>query len=241
MSDKMCRMLLAMARTSEAERLLRLLSERDLSQSWLARRLGISPQRLNLYVNGQRQPTDDRFWEKAEAVITSGATATPAASASIRDRPRIPVTFEPQPMRYAGEVPAGDWGDPLASEDFIEVDPALFHSKRYAAKVVGPSCYPALHPGDLVIWHHDESPPYGMLVLAQRKEDHACTVKVLDWDAEANQPVLRPVNPDHEPAGSEGGWVAIARLVAVIRKIDGLEMRWYLPEGIRPRHLTLLS
>ena len=238
MTDKIRRMLLAMARTSEAERLLRLLSERDLSQSWLARRLGISPQRLNQYVNGQRQPTDDLFWEKAEATITSGAVATPAAS--ILDRPRIPVTFEPQPMRYAGEVPAGDWGDPLASEEFIEVDPALFHSKRYAAKVVGPSCYPALHPGDLVIWHHDESPPYGMLVLAQRKEDHACTVKVLDWDAGTNQPVLRPVNPNHEPAGAEGGWVAIARLVAVIRKIDGLELRWYLPEGIRPRHLTSL-
>jgi hypothetical protein len=228
-------MLLAMPRTEEAERLIRLLAERDLSQSWLARRLGISPQRLNLYINGQRQPSDARFWARAEDQVRS-----PIIVPTVVDRPRIPVTYDPQPMRYAGEVPAGDWGDPLASEDFIDVDPAIFHSKRYAAKVVGPSCYPALHPGDLVIWHHDESPPYGMLVLAQRKEDHACTVKVLDWDADLGQPVLRPVNPDHEPPDAPNGWVAVARLVAVIRKMDGLELRWFLPEGIRPRHLTTL-
>lgn len=200
-----------------------------LTQEKFADELGLSRSTYKNYEYGVADPPSS---------VVEQARKIDAASKLVLDRPRIPVTFDPQPMRYAGEVPAGDWGDPLASEDFIDVDPALFHAKRYAAKVVGPSCYPALHPGDLVIWHHDESPPYGMLVLAQRKEDHACTVKVLDWDAETNQPVLRPVNPDHEPAGSEGGWVAIARLVAVIRKIDGLEMRWFLPEGIRPRHLT---
>ena len=216
---------------TDAERFKTARKRMRLTQQEVADRLGVSRETVAAYEAGRvRVPA------KAQTELLAMDTGV-----NTLDRPRIPVTFEPQPMRYAGEVPAGDWGDPLASEDFIEVDPALFHSKRYAAKVVGPSCYPALHPGDLVIWHHDESPPYGMLVLAQRKEDHACTVKVLDWDAETNQPILRPVNPDHEPAGAEGGWVAIARLVAVLRKIDGLELRWYLPEGIRPRHLTSLT
>ena len=214
-----------------ADRIAKMLAEADLSVAWLARRVGIQKATLHTYLTGRSEPKDSGVWDKLEEAIPPQLLGKPANI----------VTYPPQSMRYAGEVPAGDWGDPLASEDFIEVDPALFHSKRYAAKVVGPSCYPALHPGDLVIWHHDESPPYGMLVLAQRKEDHACTVKVLDWDAETNQPILRPVNPDHEPAGAEGGWVAIARLVAVLRKIDGLELRWYLPEGIRPRHLTSLT
>ncbi len=213
---------------SDAERFKTARKRMRLTQQEVADNLGVSRETVAAYEAG-------RVKVPAKAFSSLMAMDT---GVNMLDRPRIPVTFDPQPMRYAGEVPAGDWGDPLASEDFIDVDPALFHAKRYAAKVVGPSCYPALHPGDLVIWHHDESPPYGMLVLAQRKEDHACTVKVLDWDAETNQPVLRPVNPDHEPAGSDGGWVAIARLVAVIRKIDGLEMRWFLPEGIRPRHLT---
>lgn len=155
------------------------------------------------------------------------------------DRPMIPVGFPLVKMRFAGNVPTSeDWGDPLSSTEFIELDVKYEHQKRFVAKVVGTSCWPALQQGDITVWHHDNDPPYGLIVLAQRKEDHGCTVKQLVWDNAEKRPVLKPVNPDCASPQDGEGWGIVARLVAVIRKTDGPERTWYLAEGIRADHLV---
>lgn len=150
--------------------------------------------------------------------------------------PAIPVGFSMASLPYAGAVPAGEWGDPLASEEFIEVEVEFEHPRRFAARVVGDSCYPALQQGDLTIWHQDMSPPYGTIVLAQRKGDHGCTVKELRY--EDSRPILHAVNPDIDDPEDGDGWGVVARLVGVIRKTEGPKRTWYLNEGLRPKHLT---
>lgn len=153
------------------------------------------------------------------------------------DRPKIPVGFPTVPMRYAGEVPTGEWGDPLASEEFIEVEVQFEGPRRFAAKVVGDSCYPALLQGDVTVWESDLSPSYGTIVLAQRKGDHSCTVKELAYDETAGRPRLRPVNPAHSEPEDGEGWGAIARLVAVLRP-GPTRRTWFSEYGLKPKDLT---
>ena len=162
---------------------------------------------------------------------------TPAAYEQQVGAPMIPVGYPVLKMRYAGEVPAGDWGDPLASEDFVEVEAKLEHPDRYMTRVVGMSCYPALHADDMAIWHQDRNPPYGAIVLAQRKGDHACTVKLLAWDEESKANRLVPINPAYDNPPDGDGWGVIARLVHVSREVDGGERSWYRPKGLRPKDL----
>lgn len=141
-------------------------------------------------------------------------------------------------IKYAGTVPcSSDWGDPLSSSDSRPIDPKFAGKNRFLAKVVGDSCYPALQQGDLTVWETDNDPPYGVIVLAERNEDHACTVKELVYDDQAGRARLNPVNKRYEAPPDDGGWRVIARLVGVLRTTDGPERTWYWPAGLRPRHL----
>lgn len=219
-------------RQASAESLVEFRKSQRLTQKAMAAMLGV-------------EFTTYRNWEYAKAAPSTPAVRelkkmgygqpTKAVADTPLGRPQIPVGFTLGAMPFAGDVPAGDWGDPLASEEFIEVEVKFEHPKRFAARVVGDSCYPALVQGDVTIWHHDMNPPYGSIVLAQRRGDHGCTVKELRY--EDGRPVLHPVNPSHGMPEDGTGWGVIARLVGVIRKVDGLEQSWYLADGIRVRHL----
>lgn len=206
------------------ERLREVRKRLRLSQNEVAQKALMTREAIASYETGRRPfpPNLEPLVEELEAEVFG--------------RPRIPVTYEPQPMRYAGMVPAGNWGDPLASEDFVDVDPGIWHNERYVATVAGMSLYPALHPGDMTMWHQDMNPQVGLIVLAQRKGDHFCTAKVLEWRDGRHH--LMPLNPDHEEADDPEGWGAIARLVCVERTVEGLKRRWFTPEGLRPKHLT---
>jgi transcriptional regulator with XRE-family HTH domain len=140
-------------------------------------------------------------------------------------------------LRYAGVVPCGEWGDPLDSEEMIPISAELEHPKRYAATVAGDSCYPALRQGDLTIWHYDLAPASGLIVLAQRKGDHGCTVKQLRIN-DLGEPHLVPINPKYEEPTNGDGWGTIARLVAVIRD-DGRIKHYFIQlSGLKPEDLT---
>jgi len=207
-------------------------------QSWLADQLGVSQARLSNWETGKHDPPPDVVKRAAEVLGVDERYFDPNEHGAILGTPLYPVGFPMVRIPYAGVVPAGDWGDPLNTDDFIEVDVRYEHRQRYAARVVGDSCYPALLQGDLTIWQEDTSPAYGLIVLAQRKHDHACTVKELDYDAKVGRPILTPINPKHDCPPDGDGWGAVARLVAVIRVVDGLEQTWFLASGLRKRHLT---
>lgn len=191
----------AMARTPLVDRAEELLALIGRNRNWLARQLGIPKQKVYNWFDGQI-PREAGTLERMVAFLEQEYRKGLRSPATVVHHellgpPKIPVGFPLVQMRYAGEVPAGDWGDPLASEEFV-VDDRYEHPKRFVARVVGDSCWPALRQGDLTVWHHDLNPQYGLIVLAQRKGDHACTVKQLVWDAEDSRPRLAPVNPDYD-------------------------------------------
>lgn len=202
----------------------------------LAEAIGVPEGRYKNWEYGRANPPAQAVRELRK--LGYGAKAQPRADTTL-GTPSIPVGFSLGTIPFAGIVPAGEWGDPLASEEFIEVEVKFEHPRRFAAKVVGDSCYPALMQGDVTIWHQDMNPPFGSIVLAQRRGDHGCTVKELRY--EDGRPVLHPVNPAHAKTEDGTGWGVIARLVGVIRKVDGLEQSWYLADGIRVRHLVTVT
>jgi hypothetical protein len=217
-----------------------------LTQAEIAERIGIARTTLAGYeAKASTRPIPDDVVQKlrqefpdVEFPHAEEKKAIPPVP-DILGKPLFPVGFAPVPMRYAGIVPAStEWGDPLVSEELIEVDGKYVNAKRFAATVAGDSCYPALHRGDLTIWESDPNASYGLIVLAQRKGDHGCTVKELVYDNEAGRSRLHPINPDYEDPDDGDGWGVIARLVAVVRQSDGPEKSWIYPKGLRVRHLV---
>lgn len=151
--------------------------------------------------------------------------------------PAIPVSFPMVEMRYAGEVPASaEWGDPLASETFVEMEAKFDAPKRYCTRVRGMSCYPALKNGDMTVWQPNVAPPTGQIVLAQNSE-HQCTVKELGWDEKNDRHVLIPINNEEKAPPDGDGWTVIAQLVGVIRVDKGVEKTWYLKGGLTAEQL----
>jgi hypothetical protein len=217
----------------EREAVVALLKRNQRSMSWLAKALGVNRQSVQQWLVDGVEPRDRHMWDKMKKAILGMAFHTDA------DRMRQIGGVTHVLMRYAGEVPCGsEWGDPLSSTESLEVDMQFDHHLRFAARVVGDSCYPALLPGDLTIWHVDMNPPYGMIVLAQRKGDHGCTVKSLEYDEKLGRPRLLPVNPASGQPEDGEGWGVIARLVAVIRSTDGLRRTWFMDTGLRAKLLV---
>jgi len=213
--------------------------------NWLAQQIGVSAARLSNWENGKHDPDDDYLEKIAKALGvpvgtlldgTDGPSSNTVNSPQL-GMPSIPVGFPPLKIRYAGEVPAGDWGDPLGSNEFVEVEAEFEHPKRFECRVIGMSCYPALRHDDRTIWHSDLNPAPGLIVLAQRRGDHGCTVKELVWDEASLRNRLVPINPAYDEPDDGDGWGVIARLVAVIRKSDRPKKTWYWPDGLKPSDL----
>lgn len=217
---------------------------------WLVKVLGEkNKQKVYNWLNKGQSPRDASTWDKMLSALEEEAArrqltraekrqpTLPQTEGQLLGPPLIPVGFKMFKMPFAGFVPAGEWGDPLASEDFVDVEYRYEHPRRYAASVIGDSCYPALQPGDFTVWHSDPAPPYGTIVLAQRKGDHGCTVKELVWDDARQRSTLHPINAAYGEPEDGDGWGIIARLVAVERNEDGVIRNWFQPAGLRRRHL----
>jgi transcriptional regulator with XRE-family HTH domain len=208
-------------------------------QGWLAAQIWVSHAVLSNWERGRHDPSPEHVARIAKVLGIQESVLTEGGHQPLLGPPMIPVGFPMVRLPYAGEVPTSEeWGDPLQSIDFVELDVRFEHPKRFVARVVGTSCWPALRQGDLTVWHSDPNPTYGLIVLAQRRGDHGCTVKQLLWDSVEQRPRLAPINPEAKPPDDGDGWGVIARLVAVIRRRDGLEQSWLLNDGLRPSHLV---
>lgn len=223
----------------KGEKVERLLNQMGENPVWLARQLQVGKQSVYNWLSGDTKPRDSAIWVRIAdilkvrpEVILDDAQELPAPLV-VREvsGPKYPVTFPTAEIPLGNAVPAGNWAEPNESEDFIEVDAKFSGPKRFAAYIAGDSCFPFLHQGDLTIWESDDNPATGLCVLARRDGDHAVTVKQLLY--EGFEFVLRAINPKHNDAQADG-WKAIARLVGIIRNVNGTEHSQYNPKGIRP-------
>lgn len=150
---------------------------------------------------------------------------------------RFPVPYPEAQMPYAGKIPAGQWVPPSEAEMFEDVESRLYKRGRFCARVEGYSCFPALQPEDFTIWEETHSPPIGKIIIAQRKGDHAATIKQLVWDREASRMRLHAINQDFAENLPEH-WGAIGYLI-YIRYYDdaGNEVSFYREDGLNPDQL----
>lgn len=231
---------MAEKKTSGAVRkwLRRLRQEYELTQEGFAEAIGVSRSAVGMYETGSQIPDETMAIIRSKFPLVAPPPDAPVLP-KVLSAPMFPVSYGKAKMRYAGVIPASsDWGDPLASELPIEVDAKFDKKGRFVCRVVGTSCEPALFQGDVTIWESDRNPSFGKLVIAQRLEDAACTVKVLEYDPVDQRPKLVAVNPKCEAPSDDGGWEVIARLVGVERQTDGPEKTWYWPAGLSVKQLT---
>lgn len=213
-------------------------AEYDLSQTGLADAIGVSRSAVGMWETGS--PIDDQTLEIIKNKFPRAApppVLTPLKRQTLGE-PMFPASRQMVTMRYAGVVPCSEeWGDPLTSEVPIDMDPKFDLPGCFVCKVVGDSCWPALRPGDKTVWKVDENPPYGVIVIAQRRGDAGCTVKQLIYDREKNRPTLLPINTRYDSPPDGDGWDVTARLIGVVREADGPERTWFWFAGLRPKHL----
>jgi len=184
--------------------------------------------------------TEEWFFDKKD---------TPPSAARRRaiDNDASPLT-SPQPVgasggyaeiKYAGVVPASTWGDPLQVQDTRMIDKRYYSDNRFLTTVVGDSCEPSLVSGDVTLWEVQRGgQPHGLIVIAEREEDHACTVK--QYKHERGRDRLIPINPEFEEPTATNGFHIAAFLVGVFRT-EGIERSWYFPGGLRPEHFRDLQ
>ncbi len=209
--------------------------EQDLQQQEFAKAIGVSRSLIAMMERGERnvnltvvRRVQEEFLDAPEPPILGELRGfVPAIGA---DRLGL--------IKYAGVVPCStEWGDPLSGDDFRPIDYKFAAKNRFLCRVEGDSCAPALQPGDLTVWEIDGGPPFGVIVLAQREDDHCCTVKQYLEGSTPAEPLLKPVNKKYRAPKNEGGWRVVARLVGVIRE-DKPERTWFWSPGITPEMLS---
>lgn len=194
--------------------------------------------RLGTYESGKiRPPTElvreiEQIVKRIELALSSKELFQPTVS-----DPKYPVTYDPLPLPTQGSSRAGNWDDPLASDDLVEIEARFFGARRFVTSIVGDSCWPALLPGDLAVWQLEARPNPGVIVLARQETLDLTTVKKLVFNSETGEPQLLPVNPKFDPVPNDLEWRVLAKLVGVERKADGLVRSWYMSSGLRPADL----
>lgn len=206
-----------------------------LKQDEFAQHIGTGRSALAMYETGAPIPA---------AVVASirhafPSAAAPPSSGDVQILSNMGDEARTYMIPYAGVVPASEnWGDPLSQEEAKEVSPKLAGRGRYMCRVIGNSCWPALWQGDLTIWQKESAPNDGMIVLAERLSDRACTVKELVLHA--GMPILKPINPEFPNMGDPDGWEVTAVLVGVLDYSTGVEIEYYAKTGLRAEALSEL-
>lgn len=180
-----------------------------LSQSDIARELGITPQSVQQWFSGETVPRSTRLKRLAELLLTSGDYILGRVNSSAPEGNTTPYDDgKAKEIPLISWVQAGQWAtaeDPYpvgAAEKmlrtFEDVGPQSF-----ALKVHGDSMEPIFPDGCIIIVDPSREPRHGSYVIVRLERDAEVTFKQLVIDGPMRY--LKPLNPryplmeiDHE-------------------------------------------
>lgn len=172
---------------SFGKRLSRLLLEKGVSQSDLARYIGVSPQSVQLWVKDQTTPKDDKL-TKCAAYFGLAPSQLKFGEGNVSPGPDVHGT-----VPLISWVQAGNWQEVLEADGDIVQIPTTYKTRQhtYALRVEGDSMEPTFPRGCIIIVEPDEDPMPGQYVVVRQNGNEA-TFKQLIQDG--GMYMLRPVN-----------------------------------------------
>lgn len=212
------------------EHIRRLLDEADLTVSWLARRVGINKATLHTYISGTSEPTDSTIWSRLEHAIPSDLVSNAAIHRAGQDIV----------LKHNGHVPASEWpvGDNIA--EAVVQNLVLAKVGRFSTSIIGYSYSPLLMPQDIAIWETDAAPTSDILTLSKDKNAGSVTVMVSCYCNRSQQWELQPISAS-QGVSDDNEWVPLAKLVAVVRIVEGLKVHISSDNGVTASSLQALN
>ena len=186
------------------ERIVSARTRLGISQSELARIVGVSPQTVQQWESGETSPRPSRYKGLANALhvteqwLVFGVGGLRPIEKGRQDRDNIT-----QGPDIRGRVPliswttAGHWSEivdnfqPGDAEDWIATT-AKVGPRAYALRIRGDSMEPVIPDGSVVIVDPDIAPDHRKIVIVRQNNDEA-TCKRLVY--EGGKPYLKPENP----------------------------------------------
>lgn len=180
-----------------AERISERASILSLSQSDIARRLGIRPQSVQQWFEGETVPRTTRLKELA-AVLKTSVTWLLGGASSSADANTSSVESRGTEVPLISWVQAGQWAsaeDPYpvgAAEETVRTF-ANVGQNAFALRVHGDSMEPLFPDGSVIIVDPGKEARHGSYVVVRLEADAEATFKQLVIDGPSKY--LKPVNP----------------------------------------------
>lgn len=186
--------MLCMASVDPRARLVEsLLAKHQLSNRWLAERIGRSHPSVNDWLSGDRAPKNRQvFEEMLQAIRSFEDSISPDREKQVR---KMGIRLIPL---YNG-ISAGMLSSIQSDVDYIEVMDWGNGFDRWARTVMGFSMSPLLEPGDIVVFESRPAEPGHVVHAFDAGED---TIKVLRGRGASAR--LVPVNPEYEEISGAG-------------------------------------
>lgn len=188
--------------------LKRILYERQLLQTDVAKRLGIAKTTVSMWCSGQSMPRGETMTQLLQVLGVSldeltGASQTAPAKGSVL---RVPIL---------GRIPAGvplEMIEDVEGYEEIPWRPGEF----FGLRVRGSSMSPAIQDGDLVILKKQEDVESGQIAAVSIGGEDATLKKVQKVDGHV---VLLPLNPAYDPMLFPASSVRILGLLVESKRV----------------------
>lgn len=211
----------------EVAKNLRKFSENNFNSfAELARRMNISPQTIQAYIDGRVYPGGP-FLAKLSDLgcdinwLLTGKVSTDMKYVPIEEAEKVRMLHIPQ-FPIAGVVPAGK-AEIFEYNDWYEFEPIDFQKDRYVFLKIdennGYSMMPMIEPGDLVLIDLNDKPKDGDVVAA-RWDETGGAVKILSINEDNPKMIaLMSYNQSVKPIFKDIDMVALYRVVMIKKKM----------------------